>query len=364
MLDPAEFFLDQAQSSPHVQFIYDLQAERVVYVNAAYERVLQGNPAQVNEELPALLARLHPDDLPVLSRCWRIWQKGGLHDEVEVRLRWPDQSEQWLCLMPHWYQNAQGQTWVGGTLRDNSSGKEFRDNLNKFTNKKNTILEILAHDLAGAFVMLQQLTEYVREEMSPQTNPRVPEMLQMMQTTSQQSVQMIHDLVNQEFLESSQISLQRERVDLREKVRQSLEPFERAPGREAQQLTCETPPEPVYAEVDVNKVMQVVNNLLNNALKYTPDTGRITVRVEQQADQARIVVADEGIGIPEALQPILFERFTKARRPGLRGEPTTGLGLSLCKTIVELHQGTLTVSSAEGKGSVFTVELPLSTIAT
>ena len=54
------------------------------------------------EELPALLARLHPDDLPVLSRCWRLWQKGGLHDEVEVRLLSPDQSEQWLCLLPHW----------------------------------------------------------------------------------------------------------------------------------------------------------------------------------------------------------------------------------------------------------------------
>ena len=70
-------------------------------------------------------------------------------------------------------------------------------------------------------------------------------------------------------------------------------------------------------------------------------------------------MADEGIGIPTALQPVLFDRFTKVRRPGQRGEPTTGLGLSLCKTIVELHHGTLTVVSTEGQGSTFTIELPV-----
>jgi two-component system sensor histidine kinase VicK len=360
MLDPAEFFLDQAQASPHVYFIYDLTTQRVVFVNAAYERMLGGRQAQVNDELPGLLARLHPDDLPVLRLCWRLWQKGGLHDEVEVRLVAPDQPDEWFCLTPHWYQDAAGQAWVGGLLRNTSVSKEHRENMHKFNTKKNTVLEILAHDLAGAFVMLQQLTEYVQEEMSPQLNPRVPEMLRLMQSTSQQSVQMIRNLVDQEFMESSKVSLRRERVDLREKVRQCLEPFERAPGRGGQQLTCELPDEPVYVEVDISKLLQVVTNLISNALKYTHDDGRITVKVEAGPDRARIIVTDEGIGIPEALLPGLFERFTKARRPGLRGEPTTGLGLSLCKTIVRLHQGTLTVASTEGQGSTFTVELPLS----
>jgi two-component system sensor histidine kinase VicK len=87
----------------------------------------------------------------------------------------------------------------------------------------------------------------------------------------------------------------------------------------------------------------------------------------------RFLVRDTGIGIPAALQPVLFERFTPARRPGLRGEPTNGLGLLLCKTIgeptnglglllcktiVEWHQGTITVASTEGIGTTFTVEIP------
>jgi two-component system sensor histidine kinase VicK len=72
----------------------------------------------------------------------------------------------------------------------------------------------------------------------------------------------------------------------------------------------------------------------------------------------RIHVVDNGVGIPEALQPYLFERFTKARRPGLRGEETTGLGLVLCKTIVEWHHGKLAVKSTEGQGTTVTMELP------
>jgi two-component system sensor histidine kinase VicK len=254
---------------------------------------------------------------------------------------------------------CRGRVWVGGTLRDSSAGKQYKAYSDKFNTKKNTVLEILAHDLAGAFVMLKQLAEYVEEEMEPQASPQVAEMLRLMQTTSERSVQMIHDLVDQEFQESVTVVLKRERVDLCEKIAQCLEPFRRAPGREALQLKSELPPEPVYAEVDVNKLLQVVSNLVTNAFKFTPDGGHITVRLEPRQGHVRISVADEGIGIPESLRSVLFERYTPARRPGLHGEPTTGLGLWLCKTLVELHQGTLTLVSTEGQGSTFTIELPV-----
>lgn len=363
MPDPAALFLDQAAHSPHVQFIYEVQAQRVVFINAAYETLLGGQCAQVNEELAALLARLPPEDLPLLQRYWQRWQKGSLQQEqqeLEVRLRRIDGPDQWLCLTPHWYQDEVGQMFVSGSARDISVDKEHRQNNEKFNAKKNTVLEILSHDLAGAFVLLQQLTDYVQEEMGIPANAKVPEMLDLMRQTSQKSVAMIHDLVDQEFLETAAIPLRRERVDLRQHVQQSLEPFWRAPGYEARQLRFEAPAEPVYVAVDANKLLQVVSNLVTNALKFTPDEGHIVVKVEPQPERVRLVIADEGIGIPTALQAHLFERFTPARRLGLRGEPTTGLGLSLCRTIVQLHHGTLAVTSTEGKGTTFTIDLPRS----
>ena len=359
MQNPAALFLDQAAQSPHVQFVYEVQTQRVIFINVAYENLFRGQRAQVNEELSALLARLPPEDLPLLRRYWHLWQKGGLQGEFEVRLRRADGPDQWLCLTPHWYQDEAGHSFVSGSVRDISGDKEHRANSDKFNAKKNTVLEILSHDLAGAFVMLQQLTDYVQEEMGTPANAKVPEMLNLMRQTSQKSVAMIHDLVDQEFLETAAIPLRRERLDLRQHVQQSLEPFWRAPSYEARQLRFEAPAEPVYAEVDANKLLQVVSNLVTNALKFTPDEGHIVVTVDPQPERVRIVVADEGIGIPTALQTHLFERFTPARRPGLRGEPTTGLGLSLCHTIVRLHHGTLTVDSTEGKGTTFTIDLPL-----
>ena len=94
-------------------------------------------------------------------------------------------------------------------------------------------------------------------------------------------------------------------------------------------------------------------------MKFTRDEGHVTVTVTGLADRVRVEVADDGVGIPAAMLPHVFERFTRARRLGLRGEETIGLGLSLCKTIVEWHDGTLSVASTEGQGTVFTVELPL-----
>jgi len=358
MLTPAELFLDQAEASPHVQFLYDLTAGRVVFVNAAYERVLQGNCAHVNHELPALLARLHPDDQPVWRAWWRLWATGQFHHEVEFRLLVAGQPEQWFCLTPHRCQDGDGRVWLAGSLADISVGKRHQANSEKFNTKKNTVLEMLAHDLAGTFALLQQLTDFVAEEMSPQANPQVAEMLRLMRATSGQGVRLIHDLVNQELAESASVDLKRERVDVAERVVQALEPHQRLPGRTGRQLRWEVPDAPVYAEVDANKLLQVVTNLVHNAYKFTPEGGRIAVKVVPCAGCVRISIADEGIGIPAHLQAGLFERYTTARRPGLRGEPTTGLGLWLCKTIVELHHGTLTVASTEGQGSTFTVEIP------
>ena len=103
-------------------------------------------------------------------------------------------------------------------------------------------------------------------------------------------------------------------------------------------------------------------NLVSNALKFTPDAGYVSVVVEPAPGSVRIHVRDNGVGIPLDLQSLLFEPFTKARRPGLRGEPTTGLGLVLCKTIVEWHHGTIEVVSIEGEGTTFTVEIPQSDV--
>jgi two-component system sensor histidine kinase VicK len=358
MTDFADFFRSQAEASAHVQFVYDLTAGRVAYVNAAYARVLHRPPGQVNADLPALLAQLHPDDRAYLAHYWRRWTRDQITDEVEIRLQHPGQPNQWFCLTPSYQQTAGGRVLLGGTLRDISVLKRYQENADLFNSRKNATLEILSHDLSGAFIMIQQIAGFLHEEIVVPAHSRVPDMLNVLETTSRDSVKMIRDLINLEFLTSANTDLKVARVDLGAVLRVPLDQLQTGQRLLGHTFTYELPAKPIYANVDVNKFTQVLINLVSNALKFTPDSGHVAVRIVPGPGVVRIHVTDDGVGIPLALQPYLFERFTKARRPGLRGEATTGLGLALCKTIVEWHHGHLSVVSAEGEGSTFTVEIP------
>ena len=358
MPDFADFFLVQAAASTHVQFVYDLTAGRVAFVNAAYERVLHRAPPLVNADLPALLAQLHPDDRAYLAHFWGQWVRNQVSDEVEIRLQHPGQPNQWFCLTPSYHEMADGRVLLGGTLRDISVLKRYQENADLFNSRKNATLEILSHDLSGAFILVQQIAGFLREEVVAPPLSRVPEMLGVLEATSQSSVKMIRELINLEFLTSANTDLKMDRVDLGAVLREPLDQLQRGERILGHTFTYSLPAEPVYANVDVNKFTQVIINLVSNALKFTPDTGQVAVRITAGPALVRIEVADTGVGIAPDLQPYLFERFTKARRPGLRGEPTTGLGLALCKTIVEWHHGHISVASAVGQGSTFTVEIP------
>jgi signal transduction histidine kinase len=110
---------------------------------------------------------------------------------------------------------------------------------------------------------------------------------------------------------------------------------------------------------DERKLKQVVVNLLTNAVKFTPDGGTVSLRAAREDGEVRLSVHDTGIGIAPEDQERIFEEFQQATHRGDQSREGTGLGLTLSKRMVELHGGTLTVDSAPGKGSTFTVALPL-----
>ena len=358
MPDFATLFKNQAEASSHVQFVYDLATSRVVFINQAYEATLLGTCAGVNEELPGLLDRLHPDDRAYLAHCWKLWVRGRLTDEVEVRLLVPNGPNRWWCLTPYYEQQGTGPAVLAGTLRDISVSKHYQQNADTFNSRKNAILEILSHDLSGSFALVQQIAAYLREEVSAPADGPVHRMLGVLEATSHTGLKMIRDLVDIEFLTSANSDLKRERVEVGAVLREVLDQLQRGQVVLGHRFDYALPSEPVYANLDVNKFTQVVNNLVSNAFKFTPDGGHVAVEVVPSDGCVRVHVRDTGIGIPEKLHPLLFERFTPARRPGLRGEPTTGLGLVLCKTITEWHEGTIAFVSAEGQGTTFTVEIP------
>ncbi|MGY3213055.1 sensor histidine kinase [Mucilaginibacter sp. HD30] len=114
----------------------------------------------------------------------------------------------------------------------------------------------------------------------------------------------------------------------------------------------------VHTNINNEKFQRVLDNLISNAMKFSKEKDNIELHLEQKGNKVIVKIKDHGLGIPADMLPHIFERFSKAGRTGLKGEQSTGLGLSIVKQIVESHKGTIRVESEEGKGTTFVIELP------
>jgi len=126
-----------------------------------------------------------------------------------------------------------------------------------------------------------------------------------------------------------------------------------------QRLRYEAPEEKLYVPADPVAIAEVINNLLSNALKYTPSGGHITAKLERNGAFARVSIVDDGRGIPTEARQYLFTKFYRVEKSLTAGNRGTGLGLYISKNIIELHQGEIGVTSQPGQGSTFFFTLPV-----
>lgn len=256
---------------------------------------------------------------------------------------------------------AAGQrTVIIGFAQDISSIKELHTYMKKYTDKKNAVLSILSHDLAGPLAMIQSLSALLAEELHQQVNEDISKLIDLIGKTSKQSTQMIQEFITQEFLESTNTDLIKQRVDVVRMAKRTVQQYQESERRINKVFHLSASSDSIFIELDENKFMQSINNLISNAIKFTPDGGIITVSLEEEEEAVLFKVADNGIGIPEKYHATLFEKFTNARRPGIKGEPSVGLGMSIIKTIVEWHHGKIWFESEVNKGTTFYISLPKS----
>jgi signal transduction histidine kinase len=146
--------------------------------------------------------------------------------------------------------------------------------------------------------------------------------------------------------------------DLREPVRAVVEAYSEQAGRAGISLVFEVPAEPVMLSLDRERIVQLLSNLVGNALKFTPRGGEVIVELVDRGDDVVVEVRDSGPGIPEADLPLVFDRFFRGANVGEARASGSGLGLAIARSIVEMHGGSIGVSSAIGRGATFSVSLP------
>jgi signal transduction histidine kinase len=168
---------------------------------------------------------------------------------------------------------------------------------------------------------------------------------------------MISDLLDVERMSHDKPDLRLERVDLLELLQECADLFAHVASSKAFSMTVRGDPGPLFAELDHDRILQVLSNLVGNSLKFTPNGGTIGLSVRRHEDEVEVSVSDNGPGIPEQAKARVFEKFSQLKLDDRRG---LGLGLFIAKWIVEAHGGRIWVASEVTTGSTFRFTLPLS----
>ncbi len=224
---------------------------------------------------------------------------------------------------------------------------------------RDQFLSIAAHELKTPLTSMLGYTQLVqrRTQREGTLNERDQRALRLVADQTERLNRMVASLLDLSRLETGQLSIEQIPVDLGALAGRLVEEVQ--PSLDRHRLVLQVPATPLLIEGDPLRLEQVLQNLIQNAVKYEPEGGTVTVQVAQRDGAACVSVTDEGIGIPEHALPRLFSRFYRAPNVDPQQISGMGLGLYVVKEIVALHRGTVGVTSTEGQGSTFTICLPL-----
>jgi signal transduction histidine kinase len=233
------------------------------------------------------------------------------------------------------------------------------DQLSKANAAKDRFLGMCAHDLRNPLSSIRGLAELMDENAIGILSPEQREIIQTIHGASQSMLQLVNELLDVATIEAGHLKLAKVPTSVAEIVERSvhLNNIE-AVKKNTRIEMVRTANDPVV-EVDRNKIRQVVDNLINNAVKYSPRGSVITVLVHSSDSVAGFAVRDNGPGIPESERHKLFKDYGRLSAEPTGGEKSTGLGLAICRKIVEAHNGTIGFENIPGRGCEFVVSLPL-----
>jgi PAS domain S-box-containing protein len=237
--------------------------------------------------------------------------------------------------------------------------RKAEEALREADRRKDAFMATLAHELRNPLAPMRNVVDLLR--LKDFADPQVLWARDVLDRQMAQMAHLVDGLLEVSRITEGKISLRRERLDLATAMEHAAEACQPIVAASSHRLTVELPPQPVSFNADPTRFSQIIQNLLNNAAKYTPDGGDIWLTGGCEGGQAVISIRDSGIGIAAEHLPSLFEMFSQLG-PGLeRSQGGLGIGLSLVRTLTELHGGSVSAhSQGAGLGSEFVVRFPLS----
>jgi two-component system sensor histidine kinase BaeS len=280
--------------------------------------------------LGMLLARTLTRPIRELTTATRALAKGDLGQQVAVRTR--DEM---------------------GELA--TSFNQMSADLAQASQLRRQMTADVAHELRTPLSLILGYTESLSDGKLPATQ----ETFDIMYDEAQHLSRLINDLRTLSLADAGELPLNRRPVDPQALLERAMSAHMPEAQRRGISIQIQAPPGLPEIEVDPGRIAQVLENLMSNALRYTPEDGQIGLSAATEGKSVTLRVQDDGVGIASEDLPYVFDRFYRADKSRQRHEGESGLGLAIAKSIVEAHGGTLSVDSATGEGTTFTVALPV-----
>jgi PAS domain S-box-containing protein len=343
-------------------FSWDIGMDRIMYWNQGAEELYGYRASEAVGESPhVLLATDFPELISSIKECLKRtgrWagtlihtRKDGTKAHVDSRMVVrTDLGDQPIVLEVN--------RDVTRQKEDAERLRQLAANLSATNRRQNEFLATLAHELRNPLAPVKTGLDLLR--LSAGKAQAVDKVRIMMERQVDHLVHLVNDLLDLARINSGKVELQTTRVVLRDIVLNAVETSLSLIQAKHHDFIVDIPEKPIWLDADPNRLAQVVGNLLNNAAKYTPENGRISLTVRSIDGEAEIAVSDNGIGIPAEAQPYIFDMFTQVGHGLEHAQGGLGVGLNLVQRLVEKHGGTVSVSSAgQNRGSTFCVRLPL-----
>jgi len=335
---------------------WDVPSGETIWTRGLYENLGYG----VGEVMPSYQAasdRIHPEDLPGVEAEVQRTMDARQDYAVEFRVVWPDGSVHWMNSRGR-YEYAENGTCsrMIGIMADVTSLKQAELALLEADQRKDEFLAMLAHELRNPLAPIRNAA-HVLGRLETQ-EPRVRWVREIIERQVSHLSRLVDDLLDVSRIVRGMVTLKREPVELAAVINQALDMARPLIEAKSHQIAVWLPEHVVHLEADPVRLAQVLLNLLENAAKYTPEGGRITLEASLAGQVIEITVSDNGMGIPAELLPRIFDLFQQGERTLDRSQGGLGIGLTLVKRLMEMHGGQLEAHSAgAGLGSAFTIRL-------
>ncbi len=347
------------ETVPEFFFVWSVKDKKIIFVSPKFYELAAGDNTPPHDEgdLLKFIDPAHYEEVNIFFDS--LSEKNHFQNKIQLKTSEIMKEVNWIEIDTFPVKdNTPEVELVVGHMLDITDKKERITLLEDENQNFDEVLKMLSHDLRQPFTQINVLTELTKHQWGAADQDKAFNYLNKIKDACVQANNLLNSFLKLAIVNFGEHILATALYDLRQIIKDSATDFDNQLTGKSLAMSFDFPAEEVQHPVDRSLFGQAIKNLISNAIKFTPNGGKIIFKIKEENHVVYVLISDTGIGIPKKMIPDLFKQFTRSKRVGLEGEKPIGLGLAIAKKIIDMHMGEIVVESEEGDGTTFIIKLP------